>query len=235
MDTEICYQKVKFPLKENEIKKLKKVWKFIEGFYKFKNVSENLFTFGTALFSSYAYRELIIKKIRNTYKPEKFYKYEKIVNKLYWNLKTKLKIKTKCEKIDFFEKEKFESEKYRGSMINKIIMHNNKKNYYCIIDKYTYIQNLKNEKEIFTAMLSQNNYEKKMLNPDLKFDDDFIETYYPYDYPFPNISLGFYNKNNKSVWINRIKKYYYHEKSEKDLLLYPHDDFWWYNLIDEKN
>lgn len=229
MDIENCYQNVKFPLKLNEIKKLKKVWKFIECFYKFDNVREDLWSGKDGLFDVYRYRETIIKKIRNKYTAEKFYKYEKIVNKLYWNLKTKLKIKTKCER-----KDNYEIEGYGGSIINKIIMYNDKKKSYYIMNREKYIQKIYDEKEIFMAMLSQNKYEQKMLNPDFKIDDNFIETYYPYDYAFPNISLCFYNKNKKDVWIDRIKKYYY-DYNQEHLLQYPHSDYWWYNFIDEKN
>ena len=48
-----------------------------------------------------------------------------------------------------------------------------------------------------------------------------IETYYyPYDYTFPNISLVWYNKCEKSIWLKRIKAYYY-SKSDSN----------WYKLI----
>jgi hypothetical protein len=37
--------------------------------------------------------------------------------------------------------------------------------------------------------------------------------YYPDDYPFPNVNLLFYNMNDKSVWIDRIKKLYYNKNN----------------------
>ena len=41
--------------------------------------------------------------------------------------------------------------------------------------------------------------------------------YYPYDYPFPNINLLFYNQNKKETWINRINKLYFNNKTNNNI------------------
>jgi hypothetical protein len=38
--------------------------------------------------------------------------------------------------------------------------------------------------------------------------------YYTYDYPFPNVSPFFNNKNSKKTWIERIKYYYFPKDSK---------------------
>jgi len=64
-------------------------------------------------------------------------------------------------------------------------------------------------------------YEKVMKNKSLfnKVKNDQIY-YYPYDYPFPNVNLIFYNENKKKYWIDRIKKLYYSHDLHKE----------WYNF-----
>lgn len=64
----------KFILTEEEQKYIDKVWNFIN---KFKNIYLNVTE----------ERQKKIKKIRNEYKPEEFYKNEKIANKIFWNIR----------------------------------------------------------------------------------------------------------------------------------------------------
>jgi hypothetical protein len=65
---------LKHPLTEEEIKQLPQVWKFLKYFKK-------RFIFITD------YRDYIIDKINAKYTPEEFYKYESILNKMFWNLR----------------------------------------------------------------------------------------------------------------------------------------------------
>lgn len=65
---------IKYRLTEKEEKDIEKVWKFIE---KFKNIYLNVTE----------ERQRKIKKIRNEYTPEEFYKNEKTANKILWNIR----------------------------------------------------------------------------------------------------------------------------------------------------
>ena len=65
---------LKHPLTDEEIKELPSVWKFLKYFKK-------RFIFITD------YRDYIIDKINTKYTQEQFYKYESILNKMFWNLR----------------------------------------------------------------------------------------------------------------------------------------------------
>ena len=65
---------LKYPLNNEEYEKIEKVWEYVAYFKKkFIYISE--------------YRKYIIKEIRRNYNIFEFYEYEKILNKMYWNLK----------------------------------------------------------------------------------------------------------------------------------------------------
>ena len=65
---------LRYPLTNNEISKVNEVWKLIDIINKpYIYVTE--------------YRKYLIKKIRKYYTVEKFYEYEFIINKLFWNLR----------------------------------------------------------------------------------------------------------------------------------------------------
>jgi len=64
-------------------------WKFISIFANIdpvQKLSKNWFNYKDGMFGAYEYRKYIIPKIRELYTPEEFYFYEKILNKLLWNL-----------------------------------------------------------------------------------------------------------------------------------------------------
>jgi hypothetical protein len=65
---------LKYPLTEEEYNLIPKVWKFLKIFKK-------RFTFISD------YRNYVIKKINKKYTPQEFYKYEAILNKMFWNLR----------------------------------------------------------------------------------------------------------------------------------------------------
>ena len=56
-------------------------------------------------------------------------------------------------------------------------------------------------------------------------DDEHLYLYYYMNYPFPNANLMFYNENNKSIWLEKINKMYYHDKEN------TRQDEYWYKLI----
>ncbi len=66
--------RLKYPLTEEEYKLVSKVWEFLDIFKKrFIFISD--------------YRKYMIRQIRKKYKIEDFYKYEMILNKMFWNLR----------------------------------------------------------------------------------------------------------------------------------------------------
>ena len=210
----IYINNMKYPLNKKEKKILPEVFSFIKTFYKFNVVkSEN--------FGPYDYRRFIIKRIREKYSIEEFYKYEKIMNKLYWNLYHKLHKKDKlCDMIIKLPRD------YNRSFNNKLIIYNHKTKMFHIerdyID-YKIRREKKLEKKIMSAMIDMDLYFSFYKNPQKKIKkmDKF---YYPLDYPFPNVNRCFYNENPTKEWINRIKKMYF----------YYNDDFidkYWYEFI----
>jgi hypothetical protein len=63
-------------------------------------------------------------------------------------------------------------------------------------------------------MCSKELYDKVILNKKYFNNIKVKKTdiyYYPYDYPFSNVNLLFYNMNDKKTWIDRIKKLYYNK------------------------
>ena len=149
------------------------------------------------------------------YTIEEFYFYEKIINKLYWNLYNNLKIKNKnCKIIKNINKIK----NINRSFINKIIIYNENNDKYYIIKKNNYIY-IRDRELIMSYLINKKTYENKMLNKKIKIKK--YNYYYPFDYPLPNVNICFYNKNKKQSLIKRIKLMYYNEDK---------DDYW-YKLI----
>ena len=198
-------------LTKNEIIELDNYWNFINIFkpeYK-KNISwinNDVLT----------YRKYIIKKIRENYTIEQFYIYEKILNKLLHNLlihihfdidKININNKYKNKKI---YKTTYNKKEGPHSYSHKLYITNLKKNINYNFFYWTQICKNDTINKIFTIMRDKNLYEKIMNNKlDLK-DIIILEFYhYPNDYPFPNVNLIFYNKNNKKYWIDRIRRLYY--------------------------
>ena len=199
-------------LTKNEIIELDNYWNFINIFkpeYK-KNISwinNDVLT----------YRKYIIKKIRENYTIEQFYLYEKILNKLLYNLLIHIDfnidnicINKECTKIYKIHKNTNNEKDGTYSYSHKLHITDFKKN---VNYKFLYwAQICKNDiiNKIFTIMSDKNLYEK-IMNDKLDLKNIIISEsyYYPNDYPFPNVNFIFYNKNNKKYWIDRIKKLYY--------------------------
>jgi len=229
-----------YKLLKKELNILDEFWKFIEIFnydnYKLSWID-----------GVYIYRKVLIKKIRETYSAEDFYKYEVILNKLLWNLL----IKIKFDINDLLIQSKLYTEiKIRNSYSNKEYLHNEMKirgSY-----SYTHKEYLHNEindtKYYFTFYPQLINYDIVnkifyiMSNRKLYYNvingkksikniepivyvnhQPYKSYYYPQDYVFPNINLIFYNQNKKETWINRINKLYFNNKNNNKI------DSGWYN------
>ena len=113
-----------YPLTTREEKELKNTWKFLRIFVP-QGLDEEWYKKDGKLYGPYDYREYIIKAMQG--KNKDFYKYEKIINKLFWNLKLKLKPfilkkKTKYKIINI------NSIKRVPSCINSYLQYNEKNN-----------------------------------------------------------------------------------------------------------
>jgi len=95
-----------FSLNNSDKKNLDNTWEFIKYFSnpfgKIKSFGDtNWMVRNGVIFGPYLYRDYIVNTIRNKYTYQDFYKYEKIVNKLFWNLKRKLKPFVKDNKTKY--------------------------------------------------------------------------------------------------------------------------------------
>jgi hypothetical protein len=185
-----------------EKEKLNDCWIFIELFKTTAEKSKSVSDF----------RIEIIKLIKKNYTIEEFYLYEKILNKLVYNLLYKYNIVNynKSEiKDDIFVSFPLSESSYA----NKLLLYDEKNNKLIYVKNYkdilnqpiTKLINCLQDKETYNAILNKENIKLKNLN-----------TYYPYDYPFPNINLFFYNQNSKETWIRNIKHMYYSKNAEKN-------------------
>jgi hypothetical protein len=204
-----------YKLTKKEIKELNNYWEFI---YIFKNpdlqLSHNWFNYKingkTQLFGASEYREYIILKIREKYTIQQFYFYEKMMNKFLHNLIKHINFNI-CDIIINRKQQLFEiSKSFERSYSHKIYITDKKKNISYIFNLYIDINNIDIIQKIFYIMSDRKLYEKVMINKSYFSKIKNIKTYYyPYDYPFPNINLIFYNENKKEFWIDRIQKLYY--------------------------
>ena len=98
----------KYKLTKKEIKNLDNYWNFIHIFSKpdIEGLSNNWMNYQKILkndkqkkrpkiFGPYHYRHYVISEINKLYTPEQFYFYEKMLNKLLWNLLNKIKFDIK--------------------------------------------------------------------------------------------------------------------------------------------
>jgi hypothetical protein len=196
-----------YKLLKSEIKNLDNYWKFIETFYvdETKDLIDGV----------YGYRHDLIKKIREKYTAEDFYKYENILNKLLWNLIEHIKFDIHNIKINNFL---FTELKYNKphSYSHKLYLYNEKYktkyyfNFYLDIEKYEIIN------KIFTILTNRKLYEKVMKNKSyinkIKLTSPY---YYPRDYAFPNVNLIFYNENKKETWVKNINKLYFNDEGKE--------------------
>lgn len=241
---------LKYPLSDDELKLIDKVWEFSE-----------LFNFRTLYVSSY--RKKIIKKITKKYTPSEFLIYENILDKLFWNLRWIIfplwifdgAISEKnydafiknnygqykeipnslllCEKTYYdnnnqLEKiiNKFLTGTYLRSFINKIIIIDTK-------NKLIYLKPIecssnifsKNYFNLYTSTISSSRklYEKTMTYPykEGTHPVQLPDFYYESDYAFPNINYCVYNIDNNETRLEKIKKMYFDTGAVKN----------WYKLF----
>ena len=206
-------------LDDNEKKILNDYWNFIELF-KPKNTNNN-----NKLFAVEKYRKELITKIRENYTANQFYKYEKILNKLLWNLLELVKFNIDDLKIEtkLYDNEPLKLISSCSHKINLYDEKNNKKYYFRFYKKITQY-NIINK--IFYIMSDKKLYNKIIKNKNEINNIKFIETYYyPFDYPFPNVNLIFYNENKRKLWIDIIKKLYFNNTKSKNNI-----NIGWYNV-----
>lgn len=208
-----------YKLLKSEINELDNYWKFIdfihEDLFK-KNLKKDNF-----LYSPREFRIDLIKKIREKYSAEEFYKFEQILNKLLWNLIEHIEFD--INNINIFGDEKLYDviNTIKRSFSHKLFLYDekHKKKYffkcYQKLNKFDNIVTKNIIKRIFTVLTDRMLYEKvmEMENKKYIYNIDYIEYYYPLDYPFPNVNLIFYNENKKETWLERINKLYYNEKN----------------------
>jgi hypothetical protein len=210
--------KLKYPLVREEYEIIDKVWNFYNDF--------NFMTI-----THHEYRSKVIKKIKNKYTQDMFYKYEKIIEKLYWNLKNLINEKKLSKKFEYnyydykeLDKvyEKFYNDNNFRSYINKIIT---------IDDETQKIYYKKNEGsyDIFEQneinhligyiMSNRKVYEKIIENPNLIYKiekKNLPKIYRQLDYGFPNFSLIKENTGSEKWRKNKIKYMYYDDTSENN-------------------
>lgn len=235
-----------YKLTKKEKIELDNYWNFIDLFKPYgkkstylKNIKKKFKEYSWLNNSAYSYRKYIIKKIRKNYTVEQFYFYEKILNKLLHNLLEKInfsideictnKLADKYEKIYKITKT---IELNKRSYSHKLYITDLNKNIHYNFHYYPYLNNINIIVKIFTIMNERDLYEKIMTDKleikNITFSSSLY--YYPDDYPFPNVNLLFYNKNNKKYWVNRIKKLYYTNYGKLIFSKGINYDEGWYNF-----
>jgi hypothetical protein len=229
----------KYKLTKKEIKNLDNYWKFIDIFSKpdIEGLSNNWWSYQITknnknnnkktyypIFGPYNYRQYIIPKIRKLYTPEQFYFYEKILNKLLWNLLDKIKFdikkfyeylirNKKKEKMKFdIRKCNKKKEKQSNKIKNKYLYNHSRSfchktfisNY--IFFNYMDLVNFKFHENISMIMRNRKLYEyiihKKKFDIKKKFNKKMYnlidnKTQYTYYYPcdYPFPNVNFISYN----------------------------------------
>jgi|SaaInlStandDraft_6_1057023.scaffolds.fasta_scaffold30314_2 hypothetical protein len=207
-------------------KDLENAFIFLKCFTHPSNVNIDKIIDADFLYSPWHYRKYIIQTIREKYTAEEFYKYELILNSLYWKMKNKLApYVTDITKFIITEEVKVE-DIYSQSNINSKYQYNEKMKKYFILEKIGKLDKIcisiiKN-KSIYKKYLSGVNIQKIVDNIKLNTDD-----YYYFDnYAFPNLNPMFKNLNSKKRWMNKINRMYYNPIDKDNTI----DDYW-YKLI----
>jgi hypothetical protein len=204
-----------YPLTNSELKIITDTWNFLDIFRQ-TSLTKN------------EYRKTIIQKIKKKYNLNDFFYYEKIIEKIYWNLFNVIVGKISMdEKINRQELNN-DSEK---DIKNKILQRSNigesnvRKTYVLdrkkqkIFYKYKYPNDL--DLLLFSIMINRSLYETIMSNINkitLDYLNELIE--YPYDmdiefdYAFPNFNTIKPFTYTDDERLNKIKKMYYSNDSE---------------------
>lgn len=179
------------------------------------------------------YRNSIIQQIRKKYTIQEFYKYENILNKLFWNLKRKLKPyvknnKTKYKIVKNID-EYVENSIHVHSTKNQDNQFNEKNNKWYVLEKLSKLDKICMNIMRYDEDRTSYEYWYYFNNPKeiKKYKNLIVEPYYYMNYPFPNVNPMFYNQNKKSFWTKKIKKMYYTNSKDE----YHKYDKYWYRLI----
>lgn len=193
------------------IKKLEKegVWEFINVFYNIFESKDSFFK-DDKILGPYKYRNYVIKMIRNKYNPEEFYYYEKILNNMFWKLKKNLKpfVETDKTRYTIYKKKQEIDSKLvdRSYSLSFNQYREETQKYYCL-HRTSHLDNL-----CMNIITNKEDYELYNKKPELikKYDfEKILIFYYDLNYPFPNVNPMFKNKNNKKLWLKKIKSMYY--------------------------
>ena len=203
-----------YKLLKKEINELDNYWNFIELFNPYSS-NKSLDKFerpknSDFLYDVLDYRKDLIKRIMQKYTSLDFYKYEKILNKLLWNLIEHVNfdindiIVTTYSKLYNLYKTSYNS---CSSYSHKQYLYDEKHSTYYLFGYYIKICSYPIINKIFETLCDRDLYEKVMN--DKKYFNKIINKfhglfYYPNDYPFPNINLLFYNENNKLIFGNGL-------------------------------
>lgn len=204
---------LKYKLKNKDIKQIDNVWNFLNIFRITQTTRKK-------------YRDCIIDNIRKNYDIVNFYKYEKILEKMYWNLVYKIKkdndIKPKIyiknisnESIhDLRDKIMIKNKYSKESNVRKSFVISRNKNY---LYKYNYPNDL--DLMASSIMINRSIYETYLSN-DISIYDLNIEPYnniIEFDYPFPNLNtIKNFSFDNKKERLNNIQKMYFDDDSYKN-------------------
>lgn len=177
---------LKYKLSSDDIGKIDDVWKLI-----------NIFDRG--IITMREYRTTIINEIGHKYTVDKFFKLEKIIEKLFWNLRYKINsniadiikiTETGIENMAMI-KHKLKEDNYYRSFINKIINIDD-------INNKIYYKKMEGSSDIFeknqfnlltcTILFNRELYEQVMSDQiDIK-NIKLPEYYFQMDYGFPNLN-----------------------------------------------
>lgn len=179
---------LKYPLKRKELKLLDDVWNFLD-------------IFRITFITRSEFRDYIINQIKMRFTLKQFYRYEKIVEKLYWNMCELLGTRIDIDNV-FFKKYDI---KNRNVVINNILKESNigrttikkayviNKNDNTIYYKYNYPDDF--DLLMYSIMTNRILYETIIMNKNkitLEYLDKLIdqpfESIIEFDYPFPNIN-----------------------------------------------
>lgn len=202
-----------YPLNLKELKNIDNVWNFLSLFRESKP-------------TRIQYRNHIISKIKENYNVNQFCLFEKILEKMYWNLNNVLKNKIeisqniRSKKIDRSKLSRLtdfilkSNKKIKESTVRKAISYNDQTNE--VKYKYSYPDDF--DLIISSIMIDRSMYETLLTNPE-KITLEYLEMIEPYhnliefDYPFPNLNTLEPLDNSDNDRIQKINQMYFQKHS----------------------
>jgi hypothetical protein len=214
--------RLKYPLSDKEYNDLDKVWKFLEEFK-------------IGVYTLHKFRKKIIETINETYKVDEFFYFEKILDKMFWNLRSEVAQFVDTRNVASFDisdmeivVDKLHDDNYYRSFINKIINIDDKgkKIYYKSIEgSIPFFNNDYFNLLTSFILLDRGLYERVMGEPNnvvsIMEHIELPKMYYEYDYPFPNLNMCCPLIGTDEFRIKKINKMYYDKDAENN----------WFQLI----